>query len=135
MKREALKVYIETPSRRFTKGKKQGKIDVLGRIMSEANQREHWRSVHKRQSMQKMLVKQALYRKPKPKPPVHVILTRSGKTFIKDDDNLARGFKSVRDFVSRWLGVDDGDTENITFEYKQVKESKYGFYIEVKGEW
>ena len=43
-----------------------------------------------------------------------------------DDDNLASGFKAVRDGVADWLGIDDG-SPRICWQYAQEK-SKAGEY-------
>jgi hypothetical protein len=51
-----------------------------------------------------------------------------------DDDNLAAGFKAIRDGVSDWLDVDDGDGR-LTWKYSQEHGAPktYAVRIEVVG--
>jgi hypothetical protein len=49
-----------------------------------------------------------------------ILLTRCGPLFC-DGDNLAGSFKSIRDAVCEWLGVDDGARSPVRFEYRQVR--------------
>jgi hypothetical protein len=57
--------------------------------------------------------------------PILVDLCRHANRFW-DDDNLVGGFKHVRDGVSNYLGIDDGDPR-LTWRCYQVKE-KVGTY-------
>jgi hypothetical protein len=50
--------------------------------------------------------------------PVKVVLTRVGGKRM-DSDNVARCFKSCRDQVATFLGVDDGDTTAVRFVTRQ----------------
>jgi hypothetical protein len=84
------------------------------RLVSLANQREHWRSRARRAKSQRYIgeltVKAAL-REPRGEPfrfPVTVIITRIAPRAL-DDDNLAGAAKSVRDGVADALGIDDRD--------------------------
>lgn len=81
-------------------------VTYAERIESEANRREHWRTVAARKKRQRVL----------------------------DDDNLASGFKATRDGVADWLGVDDGD-KRLTWRYAQEKGAPkfYGVRIEVEA--
>jgi len=58
------------------------------------------------------------------KPPLVVTLTRvygcHGKRW--DDDALQPAMKAIRDGIASALGVDDGNVEAITFQYKQLRE-------------
>ena len=81
------------------------------RLVSLANQREHWRTRAKRAKQQRqaadLLVRVALggtfilF-------PVAVVITRIAPRAL-DDDNLAGACKSVRDGVADALGIDDRD--------------------------
>lgn len=91
------------------------------RIESVANLREHWRRRAKRSQLQREAAHyqlRALTDQP-PLPPVTVTLTRIGPRPL-DDDNLAGGFKAVRDGVADWLMVDDG-SPLITWRYAQER--------------
>lgn len=94
-------------------------------IRSEANLREHWRRKHARTSLQKSAVAWALakHKPPTNNPPaIKVTLTRIGARRL-DDDNLAGGFKAVRDAVARWLGIDDG-SDRFQWVYAQRTDKK-----------
>jgi len=54
----------------------------------------------------------------RPKLPCVVTLTRREVVNIRDDDNLHHAFKSVRDEIAHWLGIDDSD-DRVTWVYKQ----------------
>lgn len=84
------------------------------RLVSLANQREHWRPkaarAKKQRAAAQLLVRAAL-REPRGEPfhfPVAVIITRIAPRVL-DDDNLAGAAKSVRDGVADALGIDDRD--------------------------
>jgi len=63
--------------------------------------------------------------------PCIVRLIRIGPRRL-DDDNLASGFKGIRDQIARELGVDDG-SDLVRFEYDQVvtRRRVYGVKVEV----
>jgi hypothetical protein len=91
------------------------------KIISEANGREHWRKKaarvrnHRRAAM---LGLNAVHPDWFPESAT-VTLTRISPRTL-DDDNLASGFKAVRDGVADWLGIDDGD-KRLTWRYAQRK--------------
>lgn len=60
-------------------------------------------------------------------------LTRLGCTSPMDSDNLARAFKHIRDKLAGWLGVDDRDSERLSWEYDQCSESQVGIQIEIQN--
>lgn len=66
-----------------------------------------------------------------PVPPMTIILTRIGPKTL-DGDNLAGGFKSCRDGVADWLGVDDGHP-GLDWQYSQRSAGAgvYGVELEV----
>lgn len=85
------------------------------RIESCANKREHW-STRARRTKAHRLAALAV--------PVHplpciVTLIRVAPRKL-DDDNLASGFKALRDGIADRFGVDDGDPR-IRFKYDQVR--------------
>ncbi len=90
------------------------------RLVSEANQREHWIKKHARNRMQKKAVWLTLM---SAKPSFHTIgatftLTRHGNKM--DTDNNAGSFKHVQDEIAKWFGINDGDPK-YTWVYKQQK--------------
>jgi hypothetical protein len=94
------------------------------KIESSLNLREHWRVKANRNTSHRAAAFIALRQAcPKFNPailPCEVTLTRIAPREL-DDDNLAGGFKSVRDGVADWLGVDDGDKETVRWHYRQQK--------------
>jgi hypothetical protein len=89
------------------------------KITSPANgSHGHWSADAQRRKDQRTIVKWGLMGQPRPPLPVVVTLTRIGVRDL-DDDNLAAGFKSVRDEVAAWLGCGDGKRDPITWRYAQ----------------
>jgi hypothetical protein len=119
------------------------------RILSEANTREHWAPRAKRASGQRSLAclslrryARALRGRPRgrdgfgplePNERIAVTFTRIAPMRL-DDDNLARGFKSVRDGVADALEIDDGD-RRATWSYAQERGGvrEYAIRIEVSN--
>lgn len=113
------------------------KIVIPGlKIISEANNRDHFAVANKRHAAHKFEAETVCYQffpRTKFEFPVVVRLTRVGPKAL-DDDNLANGFKAVRDGIAAALGVDDGDVAKIRFEYDQyaVRKHAYEVWIEVR---
>lgn len=110
------------------------------RIESEMNKREHWRARKKRFSTQRFFVRLQFAGCPKDprwgfldEPPYIVTLTRIGPRTL-DDDNLAGGFKAVRDEIAAILHIDDGDPR-ITWLYAQQRgrAREYAIRIRIEG--
>jgi hypothetical protein len=103
------------------------------RIVSEANLREHWAKRAKRKTAQQveMIVelRNVLRQSPRVAFPCVVTLTRIGPRRL-DSDNLANGFKAVRDAIAGVLGIDDGDSR-IRFEYEQEANGKREYGVRV----
>ena len=104
------------------------------RVVSEANESEHWRTKHARKKKQQEVVSEdwievRAWRMPVAFP--HLVrLIRIGPKRL-DSDNLAGSFKHVQDEIARQLGVDDGD-ERITWEYAQVPVGKRVYQVRVE---
>lgn len=98
-------------------------IELPIRIESEANLREHWSKKANRARAQRMATHYTLKTRsvttPDTSQPLVVTLTRIAPRAL-DTDNLARGFKAVRDAVAAWLGIDDG-SDRIEWRYGQEK--------------
>lgn len=100
------------------------------RLVSEANQREHWAAKARRAKQHRQLtvalLRSALRKVPDMVPPVVVTLTRiigpRGRAF--DDDNLRSAFKAIRDGIAQALGADDGDKAKLRFEYAPEERGK-----------
>lgn len=93
------------------------------RIESIANKREHWAARSARAKSQRVQAWAELRyiadSAPRLLGPVVVTLTRIAPREL-DSDNLAIGFKSVRDGVADWLGVNDNDSR-IEWVYAQER--------------
>lgn len=117
-------------------------IFIPMKIVSEANNREHWTVKNKRKNQLGYYINSALNGKSFPIPAC-VTFERSGVRQL-DDDNLAYAFKGVRDTVAKLIveyidGVDskpkprgfhDSDPR-ISWKYKQCK-GLPGFYIHIE---
>lgn len=112
-------------------------------IVSEANNREHWRIKNRRKNTICLHIISALNTKSFPLPAV-VTFERLGVRLL-DDDNLAYAFKGARDMVSKMIieshehtlnrlsrprGYYDSDPR-LSWSYKQEK-GPPGFWIDIK---
>ena len=96
------------------------KVEIPVRIESSLNLREHFRKKANRNSSHRASAWFALKgAKVRPALPCTVTLTRIAPRQL-DDDNLAGGFKSVRDGIADWLGVDDRDPR-VKWRYEQER--------------
>jgi hypothetical protein len=114
---------IENPQLAFT---------IPVRVVSEANQSEHWRTKCKRKKQQQGAVWEE-WLDVRHVPiclPCTVRLTRIGPKRM-DSDNLAGSFKHVQDQVARELGIDDG-SRHIKWEYAQVAVGKRHYAVRVE---
>jgi hypothetical protein len=103
------------------------------KILSEANQRDHWRKAHTRHALQRLIAKASTIKalaecQIKPAMPIVVLLVLHSP-YRLDSDNLAGAFKHVRD------GITDGiqaalpnppkdDSDRIEWAYIQRSESR-----------
>lgn len=110
---------------------------LLGiRIESEANGREHWRKKAARAKCQRFtahnVISKAGY-SVTVGTPATITLTRIAPRKL-DSDNLAIGFKHVRDGIADWLEIDDGD-DLLTWLYAQRKGSTGQYDSEITVMW
>lgn len=99
------------------------------RIQSTANLRECWQAKARRAKTQRMTAFMAMHGTERPALPVTITLTRIGAKAL-DSDNLAAGFKAVRDGVADWLGIDDG-SPLVTWRYEQRRGKPREYAAEV----
>jgi hypothetical protein len=103
--------------------------------VSTLNAREHWSRRAKRAAEQRSVARIvcATHLDWHPGFPVIVTLVRIGPRAL-DSDNLQGALKAVRDGVADALGVDDGDTMAVRWEYAQErgKAREYGVRVEVE---
>lgn len=104
------------------------------RVVSEANQHEHWRAkYHRKKQQQKIVAEEWITIRAGYMPlrlPCVIRLTRIGPKRL-DADNLAGSFKHVQDSIAREIGVDDGD-ERIKWEYEQDAIGKRVYAVKVE---
>lgn len=103
-------------------------------VVSEANQREHWRKKARRTAAQRKQVRQtwqAAYGARRPAVPCVVRLTRIGGRLLDEDDNLNGAFKGVRDEIADILGVNDRDPR-VRWRYAQEPGPAAGIRIEIE---
>lgn len=111
-------------------------VDLGLRIVSEANGREHWRKVAARKRAHRAMARLVLQMHARPMGEADqftITLTRVAPRKL-DDDNLASGFKAVRDGVADWLGIDDG-SPRIKWQYAQHKGDAGHYTAWVRVEW
>lgn len=104
------------------------------RVTSTPNERLHWSAKARRVKAQRTAAYFEL-RRSNPTPPawarVKVTLTRIAPR-VMDTDNLAAGFKGIRDGVADFLRIDDG-SDRVTWDYRQMRGApkEYAARIEI----
>ena len=111
-------------------------VTIPVKIESSLNLREHWRTRANRNTSHRAAAWFGLKGAKKWSPdmlPCTVRLTRIAPREL-DGDNLQGGFKSVRDGVADWLGIDDND-KRITWVYAQERGAPkyYAARIEIEA--
>ena len=104
------------------------------RIVSEANSRDHWRKASARKKIHRVCAHSLMRKHPAPTTdgPVTITMTRIAPRTL-DDDNLASGFKSTRDGIADWLGIDDGSSR-LRWVCEQRKGKAYAAEVVVTWE-
>jgi hypothetical protein len=104
------------------------------RLVSEANQREHWAKKARRVKAQRTLVTLVLRgtvaRDMMLVAPLAVTITRISPRRL-DDDNATGSAKAVRDAVAAILGVDDRD-DRVSWRVEQAK-GPFGIRIAIRA--
>lgn len=75
----------------------------------------------------------------KPVPPYSIRLTYCGPRRFDADDNLRQAFKTVKDSVATWLGIDDGNLAHEWLFFQKTgkknplkdRPKRYGIEIEI----
>lgn len=105
------------------------------RLVSEANQSEHWATKMRRKKAQQSAIALTFppwargVMKGKGWPKCVVLLIRQGPRAM-DPDNNAGSFKHVQDAIAAQLGIDDGDSR-IAWTYEQAK-GDYAVTVQVE---
>ena len=103
-------------------------VELPLRIEARANRREHW-AARARRAKQHRIAALAVPSHPLP---CVVTLTRVAPRRL-DDDNLAAGFKALRDGIADRLGVDDADPR-VTWRYAQERGRRKEYAARVRIE-
>ena len=108
---------------------------LIVRTVSEANRRDHRHDQARRARQQHAAARLQLGPRPRLAAtdwPVAVRLTRVSARRL-DGDNLARALKAIQDATARWLGVDDGDEDRVTWTHAQERGPRgtHGVRVEV----
>ncbi len=98
------------------------------RVVSEANQRDHWAVRKRRFDAQKMALAGVLAGISLPPLPVAVMWTKLGGRNL-DTDNLAGSFKALRDHLADHYRVDDAAGSGIAWGYDQIPGGKHGVRV------
>lgn len=111
-------------------------VTIPIKTVSEANTTGAWRTKARRVKAQKHAVALVMsqFDARAVKLPAVVRLTRCSFGML-DSDNCASSMKAVRDSVATWLGIDDGDTTQVVYQYAQemAPRKTYAVKIEVFG--
>lgn len=112
------------------------RIEIPIRILSEANNTDHWTKKHKRKKIQSFLIKHSLKNVHIPVP-VTINLIRQGVTsHMLDFDNLVACMKFPKDIIADLIlpglppGRADGD-HRISWKYDQQKGKSYALIVEI----
>ena len=110
-------------------------IAIPLKLGAALNARVHWTARAKRAKTERAIVAAALRHScPGWPTPTTCTLVRIAPRAL-DDDNLAGAFKSIRDEVAAFFGVDDGPKGPIAWHYGQRKGAPKQYGIEIKLEW
>lgn len=111
-------------------------ILIPTKVVSEANQREHWAVKLKRKKDQQESTWWAIFDAGFHRgsfasaESIRVTFNRIGGRRM-DSDNFAGAFKHIRDAVARWLDIDDGD-ERIEWVYEQNAGKGAGVFMTIE---
>jgi hypothetical protein len=105
------------------------------RLQSQINTAANWRARAAKVKAQRRLIG-LLWLANRPRggqvnPPFVVTLTRIGPRAV-DDDNLRGAWKAGRDEISHQLGVDDGDSTNVSWVYAQER-GLFGIRVNIEA--
>jgi hypothetical protein len=111
-------------------------IAIPLKLGAALNARVHWTARAKRAKTERAIIGAALRHHPftADEVPSTCTLVRIAPRAL-DDDNLAGAFKSIRDEVAAFFGVDDGPKGPIRWCYEQRREAPKQYAVEIKLMW
>ena len=100
------------------------------------NARVHWTKRAARAKKERAIVATVLRLHPfaSDATPATCTLARIAPRML-DDDNLQGAFKSIRDEVATFFGVDDGPRGPIAWRYEQRREAPKQYAVEIRLTW
>jgi hypothetical protein len=109
------------------------------RLGAALNARVHWFRRAARAKKERAVVATVLHCHRRPTleptcPPTTCTLARIAPRML-DDDNLAGAFKSIRDEVAAFFGVDDGPKGPIAWRYEQRKGAPKEYAVQIALTW
>ena len=109
------------------------------RLGAALNARTHWTRRAARAKKERAVVAVALRCQwfpgiDAPTPPTTCTLARIAPRLL-DDDNLQGAFKSIRDEVAAFFGVDDGPKGPIAWRYEQRKGAPRQYAVQIQLTW
>lgn len=105
------------------------------RLGAALNARVHWTKRAARAKKERAIVAVALRQRiGRDDVPTMCTLARIAPRML-DDDNLAGAFKSIRDEVAAYFGVDDGPKGPIAWRYEQRREAPKQYAVEIRLTW
>ena len=106
-------------------------VEIPVKIISTANARLNRFKLASMNKSHRMAARNAMAQVAQaPALPLTIVLTRIGPKTL-DTDNLAGGFKAVRDGIADWLGVDDGSSQ-LDWQYLQRSAGAGVYAVEVE---
>lgn len=106
------------------------KLDSRANFRGHTRSKAHCKKIQEQRGVARIVLSAKAN---KPTLPCTIKLTRIAPRFLDWEDNLNMSFKSVRDGICDWLGVDDR-TREITWIYDQKKPDTprtYGCVVEI----
>jgi len=107
------------------------------RLGAALNARVHWTKRAARSKKERATVGWAMRAHRRPilsRPPTTCTLVRIAPRML-DDDNLQGAFKSIRDEVASFFGVDDGPRGPIAWRYEQRKGEPKQYAVQIALTW
>jgi hypothetical protein len=107
------------------------------RLVSEGNEREHWRARHARKSSQRAAMGLALAAlaswRWNTNADLEITITRIAPKAFDRGDNCEGSAKQVKDEIAAWLGVDDND-KRLTWVIRQERAGvrEYGCRVQIR---
>ncbi len=104
-------------------------IEIPVRTAPGQNVREHYMVRARRVKREREATAWMLKSQASPMLPCKVTITRVAPSRGLDSDNLQGALKAIRDEIACWLGVDDGKSDTVRYDYAQAR-GEWGVVVE-----